>query len=120
MMKVLVVVLVVVIFFLYTRALVVDCLRLSRRRGTQEISRPNCRHKINMSSFGNRFKRGGGHFASSARYEALDGESLMTAQEQVKRCCCCCFLSALSSFARDDDDDDLDENVSSFLSLRRE
>jgi len=52
-----------------------------------------------MSSFGNRFKRGGGH------YEALDGESLMTAQEQVKRCCCCCccFLSALSSFARDDD-----------------
>ena len=69
-----------------------------------------------MSSFGNRFKRGGGH------YEALDGESLMTAQEQVKRCCCCCccFLSALSSFARDDDDDDLDENVSSFLSLRRE
>ena len=51
-----------------------------------------------MSSFGNRFKRGGGHFASSARYEALDGESLMTAQEQVKRCCCCCFLSALSSF----------------------
>ena len=59
-----------------------------------------------MSSFGNRFKRGGGHFASSARYEALDGESLMTAQEQVKRCCCCCcccFLSALSSFARDDD-----------------
>ena len=76
-----------------------------------------------MSSFGNRFKRGGGHFASSARYEALDGESLMTAQEQVKRCCCCCcFLSALSSFARarDDDDDDLDENVSSFLSLRRE
>ena len=68
-----------------------------------------------MSSFGNRFKRGGGHFASSARYEALDGESLMTAQEQVKRCCCCCccFLSALSSFARDDDD--LDENVSSFL-----
>ena len=73
-----------------------------------------------MSSFGNRFKRGGGHFASSARYEALDGESLMTAQEQVKRCCCCCFLSALSSFARDDDDDDLDENVSSFFSLRRE
>ena len=74
-----------------------------------------------MSSFGNRFKRGGGHFASSARYEALDGESLMTAQEQVKRCCCCCcccFLSALSSFARDYDD--LDENVSSFLSLRRE
>ena len=64
-----------------------------------------------MSSFGNRFKRGGGHFASSARYEALDGESLMTAQEQVKRCCC--FLSALSSFARDDD---LDENVSSYLS----
>ena len=52
-----------------------------------------------MSSFGNRFKRGGGH------YEALDGESLMTAQEQVKRCCCCCccFLSALSSFACDDD-----------------
>ena len=65
-----------------------------------------------MSSFGNRFKRGGGHFASSARYEAVDGESLMTAQEQVKRCCCC-FLSALSSFARDDD---LDENVSSYLS----
>ena len=37
-----------------------------------------------MSSFGNRFKRGGGHF-SSARYEELDGESLMTEQEQVRR-----------------------------------
>jgi len=61
-----------------------------------------------MSSFGNRFKRGGGHF-SSARYEELDGESLMTEQEQVRRrFLSFCFRLSLCSFNDDDDNDDDD------------
>ena len=50
-----------------------------------------------MSSFGNRFKRGGGHFSSAGGYEELDGESLMTEQEQVRRCFLSfCFRLSLS------------------------